>query len=149
MKKDTLNKGARIYVDSALSAATHPVRREILKLLKKDSQSTLDIGKETNENRYNIYHHLKVLEKSGLIKLDKKKSKKSEGKLQYYKMNYVKKPVMAAFSFDEVDIKEKSGSCKKLYKTIEEIEDYDLPDTKRVSKIEVYLTYNWGDKLKR
>ena len=50
MKKDTLNKGARIYVDSALSAATHPVRREILKLLKKDSQSTLDIGKETNEN---------------------------------------------------------------------------------------------------
>ena len=148
MKKDTLNKGARIYVDSALSAATHPVRREILKLLKKDSQSTLDIGKETNENRYNIYHHLKVLEKSGLIKLDKKKSKKSEGKLQYYKMNYVKKPVMAAFSFDEVDIKEKSGSCKKLYKTIEEIEDYDLPDTKRISKIEVYLTYDWRDKLK-
>ena len=141
MKKDTLNKGARIYVDSALSAATHPVRREILKLLKKDSQSTLDIGKETNENRYNIYHHLKVLEKSGLIKLDKKKTKGSEGKLQYYKMNYVKKPVMAAFSFDEVDIKEKSGSCKKLYKTIEEIEDYDLPDTKRISKIEYTKSY--------
>ena len=50
--------------------------------------------------------------------------------------------------FDEVDIKEKPGSCKKLYKVIEELEDYDLPDTKRISKIEVYLTYDWGDKLK-
>tara|TARA_B100000315_G_scaffold144773_1_gene133678 strand:+ start:334 stop:792 length:459 start_codon:yes stop_codon:yes gene_type:complete len=147
MKKDKLNKGARIVVDSALSAAAHPVRRKILKLLKKDSLSTIDLVQETDEDRYNIYHHLKVLEESELIKIDKKKTKGSEGKLQYYKMNYVKKPVMAAFSLDEVDIKEKPGSCKKLYKVIEELEDYDLPDTKRISKIEIYLTYDWEKNL--
>ena len=139
-KNDNLNKGARIYVESALSAASHPIRRKILKLLKKDPQSTLDLEKETNENRYNLYHHLDVLEKSGLIRIDKKKS---EGKLKFYKMNYVKKPDMAAFSFDEDEINDKSELCQKLYNVIEELEDYDLPDTKKISKIEVYLKYDW------
>ena len=135
-----LNKGARIYVESALSAATHPVRRKILKFLKGDSKSTIDIEKSTNESRYNLYHHLNVLENSGLIKIDKSKS---EGKLKFYKMNYVKKPAMAAFSFDQSEIEEKSDLCKKLYKTIEEIENYDLPETDKICKVEVYLTYDW------
>ena len=140
LPRNKLNKGARTYVDSALSAATHPVRKNILKLLKKESLSTLDIEKNTNEDRYNLYHHLNVLENSGLIKID---NNKSEGKLKFYKMNYPKKPIMAAFNFDNSDIKEKTDLCNKLYETIEKIEDYDLPNTKKICKIEIYLTYDW------
>ena len=95
----------------------------------------------TNEDRYNLYHHLNVLENSGLIKID---NDKSEGKLKFYKMNYPKKPIMAAFNFDNSDIKEKTDLCNKLYETIEKIEDYDLPNTKKVCKIEIYLTYDWN-----
>tara|TARA_Y100001970_G_C14159093_1_gene817423 strand:+ start:1061 stop:1492 length:432 start_codon:yes stop_codon:yes gene_type:complete len=141
LPNDKLNKGARIYVDSALSAATHPVRKNILKLLKKRSLSTIDIESSTKESRYNLYHHLNVLENSGLIKVD---NKKSEGKLKFYQMNYPKKPIMAAFNFDKSDIKEKNNLCNKLYKTIEKIEDYDLPNTNKICKIEVYLTYDWN-----
>ena len=140
LPNDKLNKGARIYVDSALSAATHPIRKNILKLLKKKSLSTIDIENNTKENRYNLYHHLNVLEKSGLIKVD---NKKTEGKLKFYQMNYPKKPIMAAFNFDRSEIKEKNNLCNKLYKIIEELEDYDLPNTKKICKVEVYLTYNW------
>ena len=85
LPNDKLNKGARIYVDSALSAATHPVRKNILKLLKKRSLSTIDIESSTKESRYNLYHHLNVLENSGLIKVD---NKKSEGKLKFYQMGH-------------------------------------------------------------
>jgi len=135
-----LNKGARIYVDTALSAATHPVRKKILKLIKKESMSTLDIEKNTNENRYNLYHHLSMLEESGLIEIDQEKSK---SRLKFYKMNYPEKPILAAFNFDNSDIKEKNDLCNKLYETIEKIEDYDLPNTKKICKIEIYLTYDW------
>ena len=140
LPNNKLNKGARIYVDSALSAATHPVRKNILKLLKNKSLSALDIEKNTNESRYNLYHHLNVLENSGLIKID---SDKSEGKLKFYKMNYPKKPIIAAFNFDNSDIKEKTDLCNKLYEAVEKIEDYDLPNTKKICKIEIYLTYDW------
>ena len=58
-------------------------------------------------------------------------------------MNYFDKPAMAAFNFDENDIIKKSDLCNKLYETIEKIEDYNLPDTKKICKIEVYLTYDW------
>ena len=135
-----LNKGARIYVDAALSAATHPVRKQILKLVKDKSMSTVDFEKRLNESRYNLYHHLNLLEETGLLKVD---NEKSEGRLKYYKMNYFDKPAMAAFNFDENDIVKKSDLCNKLYKTIEKIEDYNLPDTKKICKIEVYLTYDW------
>ena len=135
-----LNKGARIYVDAALSAATHPVRKQILKLVKDKSMSTADFEKQLNESRYNLYHHLNLLEETGLLKVD---NEKSEGRLKYYKMNYFDKPAMAAFNFDENDIVKKSDLCNKLYETIEKIEDYNLPDTKKICKIEVYLTYDW------
>jgi hypothetical protein len=38
-----LNRGARTYLAHAVKAATHPVRREILKSLKKGPQSTVDL----------------------------------------------------------------------------------------------------------
>ena len=50
-KGSNLNKGARIYVESALSAASHPLRRKILKHLKEDAQSTIDLENKTNEDK--------------------------------------------------------------------------------------------------
>ena len=141
-KGNNLNKGARIYVESALSAASHPLRREILKHLKEEAQSATDLEDKTNEDRYNLYHHLGVLEKSGLIIIDQKKS---DGKLKYYKMNYVDKPAMAAFSFDEEEISEKSDLCNQLFELLQKMEDYPIPKT-NISKIEVYFTYDWNKK---
>ena len=44
-----LNGGARTYLAHAVKAATHPVRREILKSLKKGPQSTVDLEGELKE----------------------------------------------------------------------------------------------------
>jgi len=139
-KGSNLNKGAKIYIQAALSAASNPLRKKIIKYMKEGASTTLDLVEKTNENRYNIQHHLKVLEDNKLIKLNKKKS---EGKIQYYEMNYVDKPTIAAFSFDEEDIKEKSKQCNQLYKLLQEMENYPIPKT-NISKIEVYITYDWS-----
>ena len=138
-KNSSLNKGARTYVESALSTASHPIRRKILKHLKNRSKSTLDLETETNEDRYNLYHHLGVLEKSGLIRIDKNKS---EGKLKYYEMNYVENPTVAAFTFDKQEINAQIENYKKLYDILKIIENHpNLPDIKTISKIEVCISY--------
>jgi DNA-binding transcriptional ArsR family regulator len=138
-KNSNLNKGARIYVESALSTASHPLRRKILKHLKKDSQSTIDLEAKTSEDRYNLYHHLGVLEKSGLIRIDKKRS---EGKLKYYEMNYVDNPTMAVFSYEKDELVEKSKLFKSLHHILEQLEDYTLPESSKINKIEIFFSYD-------
>ena len=141
-KDNTLNKGARIFVKSALKAASSPFRRKLINYIKAGAHTTLDLVEKTNEDRYVIQHHLGVLIKAKLIKINKNKSK---GKLKYYEMKYEKKPVIAAFSFDKEEINENAVHCNKLYRLLEDIENYpDLPDTSKISKIEVYLTYDWS-----
>ena len=49
-----MNRGARTYLAHAVKAATHPVRRDILKSLKKGPQSTIDLEEELKESRYNL-----------------------------------------------------------------------------------------------
>ena len=141
-KDNTLNKGAKIFVESALKAASSPFRRKLINYIKAGAHTTLDLVEKTNEDRYVIQHHLGVLIKAKLIKINKNKSK---GKLKYYEMKYEKKPVIAAFSFDKEEINENAVHCNKLYRLLEDIENYpDLPDTSKISKIEVYLTYDWS-----
>ena len=51
-KGSNLNKGAKIYVQAALSAASNPLRKKIIKYMKEGASTTLDLVEKTNENRY-------------------------------------------------------------------------------------------------
>jgi DNA-binding transcriptional ArsR family regulator len=57
----------RAYPDETLRAATHPTRQTILKALQESERSTTDLEQMTGENRYNLYHHLAILEQAGLV----------------------------------------------------------------------------------
>jgi len=59
-----------------------------LKELKNKSQTTLDLEESLNESRYNLYHHLEVLEKQGIIQQEK------EGKLKKYKLRKGVTPII-------------------------------------------------------
>ena len=102
---NALNRGARTYLAHAVKAATHPVRRDILKSLKKGPQSTVDLEEELNESRYNLYHHLDVLSSAGLVK---ESVSKSGGKVRHFSLKEPKRPEMAVLLFDEKDLQEKS-----------------------------------------
>ena len=136
-----VNKGARKYLDVAVKVASHPVRRNILKLLKQHKcLSTLDLEDELGESRYNLYHHISMLEKSRLIKEDKVES---AGKLRYYKINKVKKPKIATMNYNRLEIKNDQKLFNLLFKILEDVEDCSLPDTSKIAKIEINLTYDW------
>lgn len=60
--------GTRKYTPETLVAIGHPTRKRILEVLAKRKQiSTPELEKEANESRYNLYHHLEVLKKAGLV----------------------------------------------------------------------------------
>lgn len=65
---DKVNKKtARTYSTGILAALSHPLRVSIYELIQKGAKTTIELEKILNENRVNLYHHLNVLEKAGLI----------------------------------------------------------------------------------
>ncbi|MHA2358143.1 MAG: ArsR/SmtB family transcription factor [Candidatus Heimdallarchaeaceae archaeon] len=70
----------RKKVPKKISSVSHPTRQAILNELKNKQQTTLDLEQSLDESRYNLYHHLEVLEKQGIIE------QKKEGKLKVYNL---------------------------------------------------------------
>ncbi|MCE7734221.1 MAG: winged helix-turn-helix transcriptional regulator [Candidatus Heimdallarchaeota archaeon] len=60
-------KSTRTYSTGILAALSHPLRVSIYELIQKGAKTTIELEKILNENRVNLYHHLNVLEKAGLI----------------------------------------------------------------------------------
>ena len=134
------SKPVKQYLSNALKVASHPVRRQLLKELKKgESLSVVDISKILEIDRVNLYHHIETLENHYLIQLDDKLTK---GKVKYYKIFIVENPIMAAFSFDENEISNNKIEINKFLDIITSIENYDIPNRDKISMIEINISYN-------
>ena len=136
-----LNRGARTYLAHAVKAATHPVRREILKSLKKGPQSTVDLEGELKESRYNLYHHLDVLSSAGLVK---ESSSKSGGKIRHFALKEPKRPELAVLLFDEAELKHDPKGREHLLDALEELEGKPIPHRDKVVSAEIQLRYPWS-----
>ena len=138
---NALNRGARTYLAHAVKAATHPVRRDILKSLKKGPQSTVDLQEELKESRYNLYHHLEVLSSAGLVK---ESVSKSGGKVRQFSLKEPKRPELAVLLFDEKDLQENPKNRDLLLDAIEKLEGRSIPHRDKVVSAEIQLRYPWS-----
>ena len=136
-----LNRGARTYLAHAVKAATHPVRREILKSLKKGPQSTVELEGELKESRYNLYHHLDVLSSAGLVK---ESLSKSGGKARHFALKEPKRPELAVLLFDEAELKHDPKGREHLLDALEELEGKPIPHRDKVVSAEIQLRYPWS-----
>lgn len=78
----------RKRVPKKISSVSHPTRKAIVDELKTKNQTTLDLEQSLNESRYNLYHHLEVLENQGIIE------QKREGKVKVYKLRKGATPIV-------------------------------------------------------
>ena len=136
-----LNRGARTYLAHAVKAATHPVRREILKSLKKGPQSTVELEGELKESRYNLYHHLDVLSSAGLVK---ESSSKRGGKIRHFALKEPKRPELAVLLFDEAELKHDPKGREHLLDALEELEGKPIPHRDKVVSAEIQLRSPWS-----
>ena len=138
---DSLNRGARTYLAHAVKAATHPIRRKILKCLKKGSQSTLDLEDELSESRYNLYHHLGVLAQAGLVK---ESSSKYGGKARHFSLKETKRPELAVLLLDQGDLEKDPKGRERLLDALEKLEGKPVPHRDKVVSAEIHLRYPWS-----
>ncbi len=78
----------RKRVPKKISSVSHPTRKAIVDELKEKNQTTLDLEQSLNESRYNLYHHLEVLENQGIIEQHR------DGKVKVYKLRKGATPIV-------------------------------------------------------
>ena len=135
------NRGARTYLAHALKAASHPVRREILKTLKEGPLSSVDLEGKLGESRYNLYHHLDVLSEANLIKGS---ASKDDSKAKQYQLKEPKRPDLALFLFEEEELASNPQLRENMFDLLEVIGGKEIPHRDKIVSAEVHLRYPWS-----
>ncbi len=127
MKEKTTRKSkTRKYTPETFVAIAHPTRSQILEILTQKKQiSTPELEKDLNENRYNLYHHLDVLKKVGLV------DSKIIGRVKHFSLvaeiPHGPQPV-------HVDLKPLSAAEKQIIcKAVEEIVKFSSTPIKQIN----------------
>ena len=62
-----MKEQGRKKVPKKIFSVSHPTRQAIIEELSKSNQTTKNLEDSLEESRYNLYHHLEVLETQGII----------------------------------------------------------------------------------
>jgi len=138
MTKTQPNPKARVgraYPDETLRAATHPTRQTILKTLQESDRSTTDLEQLTGENRYNLYHHLAILEQTGLVGHRLRDSRSKEF--------FLRKPSRRQSAVFQVSREERPSTPRweAFFEALKALTGEEILRTRHVSGATVVLTY--------
>jgi len=126
----------RTLLSSAVSATTHPTRELILRELRERPCSTLELESVTGESRYNLYHHLSVLEDAQLITAalhDDRKTKR-------YELFRPTKPELSLLILDENDAEE----AKTLKRILRHLDSENIPHLDEICRAKMIFYYSWS-----
>ena len=127
----------RTLLSSAVSATAHPTRELILRELKEGARSALELEDVTGESRYNLYHHLGVLEDAQLITaslVDNRKKKR-------YELSKPSKPEVSLLILDQHDPEE----IETLKGVLEQLDSEDIPHADEICRAKMIFYYPWSD----
>jgi len=130
------NRSPRAYVEDAITAASHPTRRQILEKLKAAPSSTPEREEATGENRYNLYHHLDVLEQSGLIHHDLQ-----EGRTKQYRLAKGRRSPNEVVLRERKDIAAMPVEFEAFIESLAAVRGAKIPYKNKIQKVAVILCY--------
>ena len=136
--KESERRTERSYTSIGVKAASHPTRQLILKALEESGRSTVDLEQITNENRYNLYHHLSVLEDAGLVA-----SRIADGKVKEFSLVQPERPETVYLQLDRSDPNERK-QLDTLLTTLNGITKGKIPHLKKVTSARLMLSYPWS-----
>ena len=126
----------RTLLSEAVKAASHPTRDLILRELKEGTRSALELEDVTGESRYNLYHHLGVLEDAQLITarlVDNRKKKR-------YELSRPSKPEVSLLILDQHDTEE----TVTLKKVLGQLDSEDIPNADDIIRAKMIFYYPWS-----
>lgn len=130
----------RTLVSSAMRATSHPTREMILRELKDGPRSTLELEEVTGEDRYNLYHHLGVLEEARLVR-----SKLSSGRTKIFELLSPKRPDVAFMALDGEDEGE-ARALKKVLQVLQEETGEEIPQAEEIRRAKMVFYYPWSSE---
>ena len=130
----------RKLVSSAMKATSHPTRELILRELKEAPRSTLELEEVTGESRYNLYHHLSVLEDAQLVR-----SSISEGRAKVFELFNPNRPDVAFVVLDGGDKKE-AQALKRVLEVLQDEIDELIPFADEIGKAKLIFDFPWSSE---
>ncbi|HEY42584.1 MAG TPA: winged helix-turn-helix transcriptional regulator [Anaerolineae bacterium] len=134
-RKKKTSKSSRSYTDQLVKAAAHPTRQIILKNLKSQELSTVELEELTGENRYNLYHHLAQLQDAGLVDFHMQ-----EGRIKRYFLKKDTETRETFFQLDRDDLEE-PDLFDRVLDTLSKAFGETIPDAEEVQNITFMLRY--------
>lgn len=130
----------RTLVSSAMRATSHPTREMILRELKDGPRSTLELEEVTGEDRYNLYHHLGVLEDARLVR-----STLSSGRTKVFELLSPKRPDVAFMALDGEDEGE-ARALERVLQVLQEETGEEIPRADEIRRAKMVFYYPWSSE---
>ena len=128
----------RSYAADAIKATSHPTRALILKALRDEDRSTVELEELTGENRYNLYHHLDVLQQVGLVGF-----RIGVSRMKEFHLKKPKRPDTAYLQLERDD-PEDVAKLNRIVKVLGEICGAEIPHLDQITRIRIILSYPWS-----
>ena len=123
-----------------MRATSHPTREEILRELKDGPRSTLELEDATGENRYNLYHHLSVLEEAQLVR-----SEVISGRTKVFALRTTKRPEVAFVVLDGKDDKE-ARVLERVLEVLQKGIGEEIPRADEIRRAKMVFYYPWSSE---
>lgn len=128
----------RSYAADAIKATSHPTRALILKALRDESRSTVELEELTGENRYNLYHHLDVLQQVGLVGF-----RMGDNRMKEFHLRKPKRPDTAFLQLEHDD-PEDVEKLERMVGVLGEMFADEIPNLDKVTRMRIILSYPWS-----
>lgn len=132
------SESKRTLATVAMKATSHPTRELILRELKEGPRSTLELEDATGEDRYNLYHHLGVLEEARLVT-----SSVGEGRTKTFELLDAKRPEVAFLILDGRD-EEEARVLRKVVELLDRETAEGIPHGSEVRRAKMIFHYSWS-----
>ena len=135
---------SRSYAADAIKATSHPTRALILKALRDENRSTVELEELTGENRYNLYHHLDVLQQVGLVGF------RIGNRTKEFHLKKPRRPDTAYLQLERDD-PEDVEKLERMLHVLGETFGEQIPNLEKVTRMRIILSYPWSaeDKEQR
>jgi DNA-binding transcriptional ArsR family regulator len=128
----------RSYAADAIKATAHPTRALILKALRDRSRSTVELETMTGENRYNLYHHLDVLQQVGLVGF-----RMGESRMKEFHLRKPRRPDTAYLQLERED-PEDVAKLERIVAVLGEIFADEIPNRDKITRLRILMSYPWS-----
>lgn len=129
----------RAYAADAVKATSHPTRALILKALRDENRSTVELEELTGENRYNLYHHLDVLQQVGLVGF-----RMGENRMKEFHLKKPKRPDTAYLQLERED-PEDVQKLDRVLRVLGAMFADEIPNLEKVTRMRITLSYPWSE----